>query len=253
MRNTPGDVKQEQPMITRPHLDDTETAVRYLADKLSSPEREAFEDRYLGHPEIVEAMELDAKLKAGLICIRDSNELDRLVSVPKRFLATMPIAIAASILLVVAGFLAFRASMPQTMLASSTAALHRPLRSQLASGATYNLVQTRTGSFDAVISLPKGPQAIRLQLVLDIEPPVPTLGVALAAIADDASRTNLAVLHQVRVDDNGIATLYLNSAAVRPGTYELSVFKESASAEAPESTFILNVIPREGAPTARSP
>jgi hypothetical protein len=237
-------------MITRPHLDNPEMAVRYLSDKLSGPQREAFEAHYLAHPKVVEEMELDAKLKAGLICIRDSNELDRSSIVPKRSWAMMPLAIAASVLVAVTAVSSFRYAAPEAVLASSTAALRRPLGSQLTVGATYKLLQTRTGMYDAVIPLSKGPQVIRLQMVLDLEPPVPSLGITMAAIAEDASRTELAVLHPLQTDENGIVTLYLNSAAVGPGTYELSVSREATPAEVPEATFTLQIVPSEGSTRA---
>src|SRR5262245_9174787 len=83
-------------VTTRAHLDDRQIAVHYLADKLSTPDIEAFEEHYLEHPDVVEELELDAKLKAGLMCIRDSGELDRLTTVRKGSWAVTPIAIAAS-------------------------------------------------------------------------------------------------------------------------------------------------------------
>jgi hypothetical protein len=240
-------------MITRPHLDDPEMAIRYLSDQLPSSEREAFEEHYLAHPKAVAEMELDAKLKAGLICIRDSGELDHL-AVSKRLWFVTPIAIAASVLVAIITLLVSRYVVPEAILASSTAALRRPLGSQLAVAATYQLVPTRTGLYDAVIPLPKSPRAIRLQMVLDIEPPIPPLEVTLVAIAaDNASRTELAALHQLHADQNGIITLYLNSTAVRPGTYELSVSGEAKLTETPDSTFILKVTSSEGSLPARSP
>jgi hypothetical protein len=240
-------------MITGPRLDDPEMAVRYLSDKLSSPERETFEVHYLAHPRVVEEMELDAKLKAGLICIRDSNELDRLSALPRRFWAMMPVAIAACALAAVIVISAFRYAAPGAALASSAAALHRPLSSQLATGATYTLMQTRTGSYDAVIPLSKDPQAIKLQMVLDIEPPIPPLEITLAAIAADASRTDLLVLHQLRADENGVVTLYLNSSALAPGIYELSASRETMPAAAPENKFVLQLVPSTGSPPLPSP
>src|ERR1044071_3258732 len=96
-------------MSVRPNLDDPEIAVRYLADKLAGPEREAFEEHFLARRQVVEEMELDAKLKAGLICIRDDGELARLNPATRPFWASMPLAIAASILFVAAvGLLTFR-------------------------------------------------------------------------------------------------------------------------------------------------
>jgi hypothetical protein len=240
-------------MITRPHLEDPETAVRYLADKLSNAEREAFEEYYLAHPKVVEEMELDAKFKAGLICIRDANELDRLATVSKRPWGMAPLAIAASLLVAVITTLVFRYVVPEVVLASSIAALRHPLGSQPAVAATYTLVPTRAGLYHAEIPLPNSPQAIRLQVVLDIEPPIPPLEVTLTAVADNASRTDLVVLRQLRADENGIITLYLNSAAVRPGTYELSVSREPKSTGIAESTFDLKVTPSEGVSPPRSP
>lgn len=230
-------------MSVRPNLDGPEIAVRYLGDKLAEPEREAFEEHFLARPKVVEEMELDAKLKAGLICIRDAGELERLNPGARRFWASMPLAIAASILFMAAiSFVAFRYAAPQTVLATSTAALRRPLGSQPVVGATFKLMSTRTGLYDAVIALPESPQALRLQMVLDIDPPIPTLAVTLSAIAADASRTNLMALRQLRADDNGIVTLYLNSAAVQPGIYELAVSRDAEPAAQPEATFTLSVI-----------
>jgi hypothetical protein len=229
-------------MSGRPNLDDPEMAVRYLADKLAGPEREVFEEHFLANPKVVEEMELDAKLKAGLICIRDAGELERLNPAPRRFWTSLPLAIAASILFVAAlSVVTFRYVAPETALAASAAALRRPFGSQPVVGATFKLMSTRTGQYDAVIPLPQSAQALKLQVVLDIEPPVPVLAATLSAIAADSSRTNVMALHQLRADENGILTLYLNSAAVQPGIYELVVSRDADPAAQPEGTFTLNV------------
>lgn len=227
-------------MSTRPLLDDPQRAVQYLADTLASPEREAFEEHYLAHPKVVEEMELDAKLKAGLIAIRDANELERLNAAPRRSWI-MPIAIAASTLLAV-GMVAFRYATPEAVLAASPESLRRPFGSQLVvAGAGYTLGQTRSGLYDAEIALPEGRQAIELRMVLDMDPPIPPLAVTLVAVADDGSRKELLTLHEQRADERGIITLYLNSAAVRPGIYQLAASREATPTKVAESTFLFEI------------
>ena len=240
-------------MSTQPRLDDPETVVRYLSDKLSGAEREVFEERYLADPTVVKEMELDAKLKAGLISIRDSNELDRLTAVLKRSWAALPLAIAASLLVTAIAFLIFRHAAPGTVLAESIAALRGPLGSQLAVVTSHTLAPTRAGIDHEVIPLPKSPQAIRLLMFLDMDPPMRPVDVRLIAVADDASRRELTVLHQLRADERGIITLYLSSAAIGPGIYELAVARNGPLTETPESTFVLRVTPSEDPPSSQSP
>ena len=72
--------------MDRRYIDQQHVVARYLADRVTDNERSEFEAYYLVHPEIVQEMEAAARFKVGLMQLRDSGELPKLLRSKPRYL-----------------------------------------------------------------------------------------------------------------------------------------------------------------------
>lgn len=90
--------------MDRRHIRDAQVIERYLNGALTAAEEQAFEEAYLGDPELLEELEVAERLRAGL---KDSNAADSASAAPRRprwlELAASPrFGIAASLVAVAA-------------------------------------------------------------------------------------------------------------------------------------------------------
>ena len=65
--------------MDRRYIDDQHVVARYLANRLTDEEREAFEAYYLEHPDMGQEMEAAIRFKVGLMRLRETGELAPLV------------------------------------------------------------------------------------------------------------------------------------------------------------------------------
>ncbi len=223
-------------MITKQHIDDHQFVERYLADQLSDAEREEFETYYTQHPEILDDLQAAAGIKMGMALLRTTGELKPLPA-PRSTPRWRPaLALAASIL--IAAFAVaylFRDTAP-AVLANSLTSFDTPLTL----AATYQVQRTRS-DVDATVALPTSPQAIRLRVRPTLEPRPARYRIELLAVGGDDALTSIATLGGMPLDGDGFITLYVSSASLQPGSYELKV--SDAAAAASVNDFLIEVVP----------
>jgi hypothetical protein len=228
-------------LLTRQYIDEHQVLERYLADKLSDVERDQFEDYYTQHPEMLHELDAAASIKLGTALLRQSGELERLTKPPRSARWRTALALAASLLLaLVAGTYWFsRNDGPPVILAGNLA----ELRSPLSLGASYQLQRTRS-DVDVLVTLPATPQAIRLRVRPAFEPRPQRYRVELSSIAEAGdARTPVARLGQLELDAEGFVPVYVDTAYLRPGMYELELLDDTAPRTAPRTNeFLIEVM-----------
>jgi hypothetical protein len=141
---------------------DDNTVAAYLANRLSAPEAEAFEEYCLEHPEFARAIELDIAIKAGLreLSLAPNRQVRR---------GWLPLAIAATLLLAVLGIWwrhsVFTTGQRGLLLVTDVSGLPVPLRTQVVSGGS--LIRLRQPQIPTLIAN-SGP--FELQVRPDIRP-----------------------------------------------------------------------------------
>src|ERR1043165_5298786 len=89
--------------MDRRYIDDHHVVARYLADRLTDEEREAFEAYFPEHPDVVQELEAAARFKVGLMQLRDTGELTQLLQPAPRRQTWQYLAAAAAVAALVIG------------------------------------------------------------------------------------------------------------------------------------------------------
>jgi hypothetical protein len=230
-------------MLTRQYIDDHQVVERYLADQLSDVERDEFEDYYAEHPDVLRELDAAAGIKLGVAMLRESGELATLTKVPpaRRWHTGWGLAATLLVAIIVGTYWAKNETQPPAILSGNLDALGRP-----SIAASYQIQRTRS-DVDAIVSLPPRPQAIELRIRPVFAPPAASYQIELLSIAEGSEiRTPVAAIDELGPGADGLVTIYVSSARLRPGSYELRV------ADAANSSAIndfLVVITGENAPT----
>jgi hypothetical protein len=224
--------------MDRQYIDDHHIVARYLADRLSPEEREAFEAYYLEHPEILEELEATARFKAGLLQLQRSGELDRLIRSRHATLKPWFIATAAVIGVIAIGLALFaNLAGSRPILAATPVKLANG--SALAVTDTYQLFRMRSAQADAVIRLPDTPQAIELQILPEFEGTPSGYSVSLARL-DGSEARQVARAEGLESNEDGFVQVYVDARRLQPGTYRLTLTND-AHTGAQASVFSLRV------------
>lgn len=230
--------------MDRKYIDDHHVVARYLADQLTDEERGAFEAYYLANPEILQEMEAAARFKVGLMQLRDARALPAVLQPRPWFRDARYLAAAAAVAIVVIGtsFFVARGPAAQPLLARTATTLVDRLGAPLPVIATHTILRTRSTSYDAEIDVPSAAGSIELQVLPEVEAQPPRYRISLAAIKDDDSLTEVAVVADLRPNDEGFVPVFLNGARLKPGRYRLLLAGDAGtSAASDESTFLLRV------------
>ena len=234
-------------MLNKQYIDEHQVLERYLADQLSDVERDQFEDYYAEHPEVLQDLEAVASIKIGAGLLRESGELTGLLRARRIPRWRTGLALAASLLVAIlaASYLFRNDAIAPAILAGNLDALQSPLPL----GKTYQVQRTR-GDADALITLPTARQALKLRVRPMFEPQPTSFSVELSSIAEDSdARTRLTRLDELGFDAQGFITLYVDSAQLRPGNYELKVSHDAATSTTPAvNEFLIEVVPAAPAP-----
>lgn len=227
--------------MDRKYIDDHHIIARYLADRLSDDERDAFEAYYLEHPEIVQEMETTARFKAGLAELQQSGEFDALVHRRPRAYNPRLFAAAAAIAAVAVGiaFFVSRSTSVGPLLAATPAMLQPNDGTPLTIASTHQVLRTRSTAADAIVQLPATAQAIELEILPETEAPSARYRVSFARLDGNAER-QLATVEHLSPNENGFVEVYLDSRGVQPGRYLVELTDES-SPNARTSVFSLRV------------
>lgn len=204
------------------HTDAAQLIANYLAGRLPASEMDAFEQHVSRDSGIRSEVEQTLRFKEGLGRLRERGELDALLRAPpprrwSRYAAAASVAFAS---LAVALWLQLRSPEPRALLLSSggSATQHGPV------AGTYNLARTRgsTGSTD--VKLPSVAGLIRLRVVPSADsPPKAGYTVGLRRIDSPTNNPSLVQVKAGPAGSDGYLTVYVDSARLTPGIYELSV------------------------------
>ena len=232
--------------------DDPTMANRYLADQLSDAERATFEASLLQNPEAAQELEATARLKVGMERLRESGELDKIVSSRPFFERPGFFAAAASIGVLAIGLVVVRwqnGSEP-SMLASTASEFIDASGKVLAVGSTPPMLRVRSEKYDAEIELPVERQALKLRLLPASPGGVEKYSVSLARLKDDGSTEAVAAVKDLRPAPDGFITVFADSASMQAGRYQLTVTGEGSGAPVYGETFVIRVRPPGAAATA---
>lgn len=230
--------------MDRKYIDDHHLVARYLADQLSDAERDQFEAHFVEHPEIVRELEATARFKVGLMQLRDSGELDELIRLKPWYRQPRYLAAAATLAAVVAGAGYVLQNRPgaQPLLVAESRALHGWVGRPLSTASTHTILRTRSNGYDADIELPASAHSIELRVLPEFSAQPPRYRISLSRVLGDDSVENIGEAGGLPVTDDGFVTVYLNSARLQPGRYQLLLSGDAATT-APDqrSAFLINV------------
>jgi hypothetical protein len=238
--------------MDRRYIDDNHVVARYLADRLTDEERDAFEAYYLEHPDVVQEMEAAARFKAGLMHLRDSGELKELLQPARRRPTWQFLAAAAAVAaLAIGALLLVRAPETRPLLAASIGALHRTSGAAPVIASAHAILRTRGSPVDAEIPLPPAGQAIELRVLPEFT--AARYRVGLFRMSADDSLQRVAELGGLTPASDTFVTVFVDGARLQPGQYRLTISGDSDSnARDKESAFILRLLPALNDPSATS-
>ncbi|WP_129641140.1 hypothetical protein [Peristeroidobacter agariperforans] len=220
--------------MDRQYIDDHHIVARYLADRLSDPEREAFEAYYLEHPEILREIEAAARFKSGLAQLRDSGELEALLKPTPWYARWRYLAIAAAAVFIIGVAFYIRTPTPPLM-AANLAALGGP--STVAG--SHAVLRRRGSSFDAEITLPETGEAIELRVLPEFVAETSRYRLSIARINADDKGKQVAEIEHLSAADDGMVTVYLNATRLAAGDYEVTIADDNDRT----SRFLIRVWP----------
>jgi hypothetical protein len=219
-------------------VDDQQLFARYVAGELSEAEAVAVEERVALQPEVYREFDNILRLKEGLAVLKERGELDRLVGPRNRARAWVFGAAAAAALIGIAVWIWRTApSSSPAMLALSPSALMESGSTPLAVGVRYVFAATRGPSSSVEIAIPPTRAAIEIKLV--------PLGVddrghyraVITRVDVDGRKPKLSEIDGVPFGSDGYVTIYIDSARLEPGIYELSLEDENAVARQAADRF----------------
>lgn len=240
-------------MISQQYIDDQQLVERYLANQLSEAERAEFEDYFLEHPEVVQQLEIAARIKGGLSGLQHAGELPAVLAArpdqPGSTLAAsggsskhvrsrtlwyvLPMAAA---LLLGSVLLRWNAVESTPLLAASRTSFTDTRGALLPLVDSYEILRVRGDSYDAVLELPATPGVIEVRVAPELD--AKSYRVQLTRAADNEL---IARLDQLVTASDGSLLMYLSTSALAPGPYRLEIAAASGAAE-PPVPFRLNVL-----------
>jgi hypothetical protein len=236
--------------MDRKYIDDHHVVARYLADQLPDREREAFESCYLEDPELMRELEAAARLKVGLMQLRDAGELEGLMQPARPFTRTLRFAAAAAAIVAGIGiaFLFTRSPSAPPMLGASSAAFVDRLGEPLPVASTLTILHVRGTYYDAEIDLP-APATTELRVFPEVEADPPRYRIALSSISDDGKPKLLGDIGGLAATDDGSVRVFLNGERMASGTYQLVLSGDSDTSAAEEaSTFLIRIRSHDSPP-----
>lgn len=220
---------------------DPTIVTRYLADQLSDNERSAFEAQLVSDPDLLGEVEATARLKAGLQSLRDTGQLETLVAERSRRPLFYAAAAAVAVLVLGIGLLRWSSDSGDPMLAASISSLVDQSGNGLQVGNTYAVYRTRSGTYDAEITLPASRQAIELRVQPSSADRSDRYRVSLALVREDGESGPAASIADLTPASDEFVTLFVASAQLVPGEYRLAISREKADPSAETESFLIRV------------
>lgn len=227
-------------------INDNNLVARYLADQLSSGERESFEEYFMGHPEMLRELNRTALFKAGLMDLREAGTLDDAIARPTFETRTKVLAVAASLVLIAIGTLTFLGTRTTTIAAARNTDLSSIFRPALPIASTFQIQRTRSSSYDASIELPTQTSAIEIRIKPESPVASARYSISLGEIQSDYSITHVTTITGLKQESDGFVTMYLNSARLRPAIYEVKISTETENlSNSAASLFVVEFVSHE--------
>jgi hypothetical protein len=240
--------------MDRRYIDDHHIVARYLANRLTDEEREAFEAYYVEHPDMVQEMEAAARFKVGLMKLRETGELTRLLQREQRPPWHYVAAAAAIAALAIGTFLLIdRTPASRPVLAASIDALHATGGVQATLTGQYAILRTRGSAVDAEIELPPAGQALELRVLPEFAARPERYRVQLFRMSADDSMQSVAELGGLAPDPDTFVSVFVDAARLQAGQYRLAIAGDpDTDARDKESAFILRMRRAVNDPSAES-
>ena len=240
--------------MDRRYIDDKHVVARYLADRLTDEEREAFETYYLEHPDVVQELEAAARFKVGLMKLRDTGELAQLLQREKRPQWHYFAAAAALAALAIGTFLIIdRAPGTHPILAAAVDALRGANGNPPTLTREYAVLRTRGSAIDAEIRLPPAGEALELRVLPEFAARPERYRVRLFRVSADDSLQSVAELGGLVPEDDNFVSIFVDGTRLQPGQYRLTIAGDpDTDARDKESAFILRMQPAINDPSAAS-
>jgi len=226
--------------MDRQRIDKEHIVARYLADQLDAVDREAFEAHYADNPEVVRDIERALRLKEGLAILQERGELDSLIRIRRQW--SLPLAVAAAILLAVVGIWLWMAPHSHAPLAGELVALADSSGRAPEVRATYLLARARGASPALEIPLPPQRSAIELRMIPSARGTISGHQVALSRLETEKPPVRVGRIRGLKTGDDGLVTAYLDTGQLQPGRYliELSPEQQDAS-DASTDRFVIDL------------
>ena len=240
--------------MDRRYIDDNHVVARYLADRLTDEEREAFEAYYLEHPDVVQELEAAARFKVGLMKLRDTGELEQLLQRARRPQWHYFAAAAAIAALAIGAFLIVdRAPSTHPILAATVDTLRGVGGNPPTLTREYAVLRTRGSAIDAEIPLPPPGEALELRVLPEFTPRPERYRVRLFHVSADDSLQSVAELGGLVPEDDNFVSVFVDGARLQPGQYRLTIAGDpDTDARDKESAFILRMQRPLNDPSAKS-
>ena len=240
--------------MDRRYIDDNHVVARYLADRLTDEEREAFEAYYLEHPDVVQELEAAARFKVGLMKLRDTGELEQLLQRARRPQWHYFAAAAAIAALAIGAFLIVdRAPSTHPILAATVDTLRGVGGNPPTLTREYAVLRTRGSAIDAEIPLPPPGEALELRVLPEFTPRPMHYRVELFRVSADDSLQSVAELGGLTPEADSFVSLFVDHMRLRPGQYRLTITGDrDTDARAKENAFILRMQRTVTDPSAES-
>jgi hypothetical protein len=218
---------------------------KYLGGQLTDPERTEFEAYWAEHPEIIEELEVDARLESGFAHLQKSGTLDALVNAGSPRRAAWPIALAASLIagVGVAVWVGGGPTVRPVALAASVAALNEAYGGKSLPVQAVDLLGARSTLYDAVIELPKTLTVLELHVLLEDIQTSAQYQITLLEISSEGKRAELGTVGGLQSDADGFLTVYVDSARLIPAQYELRIQGEKPASSSRTGSFLIKVVP----------
>jgi hypothetical protein len=220
------------PSINRQYIDDHNLVARYLANQLPDTERAAFEAYFLEHPEVLAELNRVAQLTAAVAGKPAANRVP--------WFATAAAALLA--LTVVTGIWLNRDN-SQAVVAASVDGLTSRFAATLPLAQSIRIERTRSSSYDAEFTLPANAAAVELRVKPEKVAVPARYRVAFVPVTDNKSTPPpLVVLSALEPAQDGLVSVYLNTAKLQPAVYELRISVDDDAATDPPSLFLIEVL-----------
>jgi hypothetical protein len=218
----------------------------YLANRLSDAEAQAFELYCLDHPEFAQDVEREVALKAGMRqALAAGAEGARVLALPspKRGYAGWPLALAASVVIVISAVVVYQySSKSPSGLVAFTSVSDLPEKLRRAAVSQVRLARMR-GSETILKVLASSDGVVEFRLIPNSTSESGVYSVQISA--ESKTSTKPLTVRGLKPTADGFLEVYVPAATLIGRTWVVSVVSDAAKAQSSE-TFRVEIAPEPG-------